>query len=70
MNRTTGTSVEPKHRHFGWAGTSVGHAELAAQARGWIDAGARIVGGCCGTTPEHIRALAALRAVMSAAESD
>ena len=23
-----------------------------------IDAGARIVGGCCGTTPEHIRAVA------------
>ena len=22
-----------------------------------IDAGARIVGGCCGTTPEHIRAV-------------
>jgi S-methylmethionine-dependent homocysteine/selenocysteine methylase len=26
-------------------------------ARGWIALGARIVGGCCGTTPEHIRAL-------------
>jgi 5-methyltetrahydrofolate--homocysteine methyltransferase len=25
-----------------------------------ISAGARIVGGCCGTTPEHIRAVAAL----------
>ena len=36
--------------------------ELAVQARGWIDAGARIVGGCCGTQPAHIRALAALRA--------
>src|SRR5262245_44250867 len=34
-------------------------AELAAQARTWIDAGARIVGGCCGTQPKHIRALAA-----------
>jgi S-methylmethionine-dependent homocysteine/selenocysteine methylase len=32
-------------------------AELAALARGWLAAGARIVGGCCGTTPEHIRAL-------------
>jgi S-methylmethionine-dependent homocysteine/selenocysteine methylase len=33
--------------------------ELAAHARAWIDAGARIVGGCCGTQPAHIRALAA-----------
>jgi len=23
-----------------------------------VEAGARIVGGCCGTTPEHIRAVA------------
>jgi homocysteine S-methyltransferase len=33
-------------------------AQLAAQARAWTQAGARIVGGCCGTHPEHIRALA------------
>ena len=31
-------------------------AQYAALAR---DAGARIVGGCCGTTPEHIRAMRA-----------
>lgn len=32
----------------------------------FAEAGARIIGGCCGTTPEHIRALArALRAVHS-----
>ena len=30
-------------------------------ARDWVDSGARIVGGCCGTTPEHIAALRALR---------
>jgi homocysteine S-methyltransferase len=35
-------------------------AELAAQAREWIAAGAQIIGGCCGTTPDHIRALASL----------
>ncbi|MDP8921481.1 MAG: homocysteine S-methyltransferase family protein [Chloroflexota bacterium] len=29
-----------------------------AEARGWVQMGARVVGGCCGTTPEHIRALA------------
>lgn len=37
-------------------------AELAIQARACIDAGARIVGGCCGTHPEHIRALTSLKA--------
>jgi S-methylmethionine-dependent homocysteine/selenocysteine methylase len=35
--------------------------ELAPEARNWIAGGARIVGGCCGTTPDHIRALAAMR---------
>ncbi len=34
----------------------------ADAARGWIEAGARIVGGCCGTGPDHIRALAAVAA--------
>jgi S-methylmethionine-dependent homocysteine/selenocysteine methylase len=29
----------------------------AAEARRWIEAGASIVGGCCGTTPAHIAAL-------------
>lgn len=32
---------------------------FAHAARGWIASGARVVGGCCGATPEHIRALAA-----------
>jgi homocysteine S-methyltransferase len=32
-------------------------AELAALASYWIGAGARIVGGCCGATPSHVRAL-------------
>ncbi len=31
----------------------------ASAAAGWIEAGAAIVGGCCGTTPEHTRALRA-----------
>jgi S-methylmethionine-dependent homocysteine/selenocysteine methylase len=43
---------------------------LAAQACGWMAGGAQIIGGCCGTTPAHIRALATLREVMSGAESD
>ena len=31
--------------------------DLARESRGWIDDGARLVGGCCGTGPDHIRAL-------------
>jgi S-methylmethionine-dependent homocysteine/selenocysteine methylase len=31
--------------------------KYARCAAGWIRAGARIVGGCCGTRPDHIRAL-------------
>ncbi len=37
---------------------------MAEQARGLIDAGVAIVGGCCGTTPAHI---AALRTLVSGA---
>ena len=33
--------------------------EFAEHGVRWIGAGARLVGGCCGTTPSHIRALAA-----------
>jgi methionine synthase I (cobalamin-dependent) len=32
---------------------------LAAHVRAYADKGARIVGGCCGSTPEHIAAIAA-----------
>jgi homocysteine S-methyltransferase len=44
----------------GGSAAAVTPVELAAHARGWLAAGAAIVGGCCGTTPEHIRALADL----------
>ncbi|HEX2074162.1 MAG TPA: methionine synthase [Geodermatophilus sp.] len=38
----------------------LGPEEMAAALRGFVtDYGARLVGGCCGTTPEHIRALVA-----------
>lgn len=30
---------------------------FAALAQGWIRTGAQLLGGCCGTTPDHIRAL-------------
>ena len=32
-------------------------AGLAENAARWVDAGARVLGGCCGASPEHIRAL-------------
>lgn len=34
-------------------------ADFAARARAWVAGGVRIVGGCCGLGPAHIRALAA-----------
>jgi 5-methyltetrahydrofolate--homocysteine methyltransferase len=36
-----------------------GPDDLAQHVRGYVDRGARIVGGCCGSTPEHIAAIAA-----------
>ncbi len=37
---------------------------MASYARRFIDAGARLIGGCCGTAPEHIKALkAAVRSI-------
>ncbi|MFZ7127193.1 MAG: homocysteine S-methyltransferase [Desulfobacterales bacterium] len=41
----------------GWHGTAI-HGAFADQARTWYAAGARIIGGCCRTTPEDIRDLA------------
>jgi homocysteine S-methyltransferase len=40
---------------------------MASYARRFINAGVRLVGGCCGTTPEHIRAIkTAVRALAPA----
>ncbi len=33
-------------------------AIMGAQVAAWIEAGARLVGGCCGTSPEHLAAIA------------
>lgn len=41
-----------------WHGTTP-TASFTAQAQAWYRAGARIIGGCCGTTPQDIRSLAA-----------
>jgi 5-methyltetrahydrofolate--homocysteine methyltransferase len=38
--------------------------DMAGQVKDMVDAGANIIGGCCGTNPEHIRAMvAAVRAI-------
>lgn len=45
---------------MGWTsvpGAPEAYAQLAAT---WVAAGARLVGGCCGTGPEHVAALADL----------
>ena len=49
---------------IGWALTDdVGPAAYALHAQQWLQRGAAIIGGCCGTTPKHI---AALRDLVSA----
>jgi len=50
-------------------GEPVSPADYAAAARGWVAAGATIVGGCCGTTPAHIAALRALSESGASADS-
>jgi S-methylmethionine-dependent homocysteine/selenocysteine methylase len=43
---------------IGWALTDdVRPAAYAQHARYWVQQGAALIGGCCGTTPEHIAAL-------------
>ena len=38
--------------------------EMASYVPGLIDAGVSIIGGCCGTTPEHIAAIMKNRGMM------
>ncbi len=43
----------------GWnASPELGAQRYLEFVRQWVDAGATLVGGCCGTGPEHIRAIA------------
>jgi homocysteine S-methyltransferase len=44
-------------------------ADLVTEALGWVAAGARLLGGCCGTSPEHIEALQAAMPELEAARS-
>lgn len=36
---------------------TVAPGDYAAAAKNWLALGATLIGGCCGTTPDHIRAL-------------
>ncbi len=48
------------HAAEGWEFTEdVTPTEYARHAMDWMRAGARIVGGCCGTTPDHLAAVRA-----------
>ncbi|HEY5240100.1 MAG TPA: homocysteine S-methyltransferase family protein [Polyangiaceae bacterium] len=53
----------PNEDGLGW-GADVDAAASAydALARTWLDAGATVVGGCCGTGPAHIARLASIQA--------
>lgn len=44
-------------------------AELVTEALGWVAAGVRLLGGCCGTSPDHIKALQAAMPELEAARS-
>jgi len=50
----SGERYEASGKH--WHGES-GSASLAAGAGDWFEQGARLIGGCCRTTPDDIRAL-------------
>ncbi|MDC3961277.1 homocysteine S-methyltransferase family protein [Polyangium jinanense] len=43
---------------IGWGEAARGAELYAELAEAWIQAGATIVGGCCGTGPQHVRAIA------------
>ena len=42
-------------------------ADLVTEAIQWVAAGVRLLGGCCGTSPEHIKALRAAMPELRAA---
>jgi S-methylmethionine-dependent homocysteine/selenocysteine methylase len=51
----------PESNVHGWEFThDMNEDEYAVHAREWVRAGVSIVGGCCGTTPEYIRAVASV----------
>jgi S-methylmethionine-dependent homocysteine/selenocysteine methylase len=51
----------PHAGHFeqpNWVFKDVAPETMAEHAEAWVGSGARLVGGCCGTRPAHIRAIA------------
>lgn len=52
----------PKADAHGQASWDVTPEQMAEYVRSYIALGARVVGGCCGTTPAHIAAIAAMLA--------
>jgi len=75
QNSTLPISVQPNaglpQNEGGHAVYKLTPAELAAHHRRFVsDYGVQVVGGCCGTTPEHLRAVVdALKGVSPAARS-
>lgn len=51
-----------------WSGQQTEIETFTALAERWIQAGARLIGGCCRTTPAHIQALVQLRARLASQE--
>jgi homocysteine S-methyltransferase len=52
--------VYPESGYFempDWRFVDLDVGDLVTRTRGWIDQGARVVGGCCGITPDHIAGL-------------
>ena len=47
---------EPEER-MGWRAHPEAPERYAGEAARWAEAGATIIGGCCGTCPAHVRAL-------------
>lgn len=48
-------------RDRAWTGEQTDPQAFVALARSWLAAGARVIGGCCRTQPEHVAALARMR---------
>lgn len=46
-----------KYGKGGWSGERTPPATYVLAARRWVDLGARILGGCCGTRPDHVQAV-------------
>jgi homocysteine S-methyltransferase len=44
-------------KRFAWHGARVSPAAYGEAAQRWRDMGARLIGGCCGTGPEHVAEL-------------